>query len=233
MPWAPIPTAWPDAMAIDAGTAEAIGTLMVFAREPIPGRVKTRLISALGAEGAASLYRDLLKLALAAAAALPDVRRELWCDGAPPRGGVCARLALEFGMALRHQGDGDLGARMSLAMTEALQRTHGAVLIGSDCPGYHVEYLSAALAALQDHDAVLGPAADGGYVLIGLRRPAPSLFTGIPWGTDAVLEQTRAALRHLGWTWAELPTLSDLDRPEDLAQLPAELLALIHQSPLV
>lgn len=232
MPWAPIPTAWPDAMAIDSGTAEAIGTLMVFAREPIPGRVKTRLIPALGAEGAASLYRDLLKLALSAAAAVPDVRRELWCDGAPPRGGVCAGLALEAGMVLRRQGDGDLGARMSLALTEALKRTHGAVLIGSDCPGYHADYLSAALAALTDHDAVLGPAADGGYVLIGLRRPAPSLFTGIPWGTDAVLEQTRAALTCLGWTWAELPTLSDLDRPEDLAQLPAEPLALIHQSPL-
>ena len=81
-------------------------------------------------------------------------------------------------------------------------------------------YLTAAFDALEEHDAVLGPAADGGYVLIGLRRPAPELFAGIPWGTDAVLAGTRAALDRLGWTWAELPTLHDLDRPEDLADCP-------------
>jgi glycosyltransferase A (GT-A) superfamily protein (DUF2064 family) len=113
---------------------------------------------------------------------------------------------------------------MATALDSALERADRAVLIGTDCPGYHGAYLSAALDALTDHDAVLGPAADGGYVLIGLRRPAAALFAGMPWGTDAVLAGTRSALASLGWSWVELPTLSDLDRPEDLAQVP-DLLA--------
>ena len=195
------------------------GTLIVFAREPVPGQVKTRLIPALGADGAAQLYRRLLGIALRATAATPCAHRQLWCAGAPAAGGECARLAAGHGCTLHHQGAGDLGARISAALTEALAATDRAVLIGSDCPDYTPAYLSAALAALDDHDAVLGPAADGGYVLIGLRRPAPALFTGISWSTPTVLAETRAALRQLGLTWAELPTLHDLDCPEDLAGL--------------
>ncbi len=199
----------------------AAGTLIVFAREPLAGLVKTRLIPVLGAEGAARLYRALLELALEAAAAVPGVRRELWCAGAPPTGGVCADLALSLGMGFHHQPTGDLGARMAAALTQALTGGGRAVLIGSDCPEYHGDYLGAALEALRDHEAVLGPAADGGYVLIGLRRYAPELFKDIPWGTNAVLADTRAVLTRLGWTWAELPTLTDLDGPEDLVQTPA------------
>jgi rSAM/selenodomain-associated transferase 1 len=119
---------------------------------------------------------------------------------------------------------------MAAALARALQRTDRAVLIGSDCPGYHSGYLKAALGALTDHDAVLGPAADGGYVLIGLSRYAPQLFAKMPWGTGKVLAQTRAALERLGWSWAELPTLTDLDRPEDLAQAPAFMASLTPQA---
>lgn len=196
------------------------GRLLVFAREPIPGLVKTRLIPALGAVGAAHLYRALLQRALDAAIGVPGVAVELWCSGAPPDGGVCADLARRHGLALRHQGAGDLGQRMAQALGEALAGSERVVLIGSDCPGYHATYLTAAFAALGGQDAVLGPAADGGYVLIGLRRPASDLFAGIPWGTDAVLAGTRAVLARLGWTWAELPYLQDIDRPEDLAACP-------------
>jgi uncharacterized protein len=203
--------------------------LLLFAREPVPGQVKTRLIPALGAEGAARLYQSLLEMALAAAAAVPGVHRELWCSGAPPTGGVCAELALSRGMELHHQPAGDLGTRMAGALTRALQGADRAVLIGSDCPGYHAGYLSAALDALIHHDAVLGPAADGGYVLIGLRRYAPGLFAKMTWGTGRVLAQTRAVLDRLSWTWAELPTLTDLDRPEDLAQFPALMAGLAPQ----
>jgi uncharacterized protein len=123
-------------------------------------------------------------------------------------------------MTLQRQGAGDLGVRMAEALGEALTRRGRAVLIGSDCPGYHHAYLTAAFAALDGHGAVLGPAVDGGYVLIGLRRVALDLFAGIPWGTDTVLVRTRAALVRLGWTWAELPALRDIDRPEDLTDFP-------------
>jgi uncharacterized protein len=214
MPWAPIRPDWRDAM-----TAEATpgGTLILFAREPVAGQVKTRLIPALGGEGAAQLYRRLLGIALRAGAATPGVRRRLWCTGMPADGGECARLAAAHGFTWHPQPEGDLGARMAAALAEALVTADRAVLIGSDCPDYNADYLSAAFAALDDHDAVLGPAADGGYVLIGLRRPAPALFADIHWSTCAVLAETRTALRRIGLTWTELPTLRDLDRPEDLA----------------
>lgn len=200
-----------------------LGTLICFAREPIPGQVKTRLIRALGPEGATRLYRSLLGVALEAAAAVPGVHRELWCAGAPPCGGVCAELASRYNLRLRHQPEGDLGRRMEAALREALTRGEPAVLIGSDCPAYTPGYLASAFAALESADVALGPAADGGYVLIGVRRLDPRLFAGIPWGSDQVLSRTRAALESLGWGWAELPTLRDLDRPEDLLDFPGLL----------
>lgn len=196
---------------------------MVFAREPIAGQVKTRLIPALGAEGATRLYRRLLRIALDAATGVPGVRPELWCAGAPPDGGECARLAGRDGLDWYHQPAGNLGARMAEAFRSALSGCDRAVLIGSDCPGYSTDYLAAAFAGLADRDVVLGPAVDGGYVLIGLSRPAPALFTGIDWGTDRCLSDTRARLVALGLDWAELPTLSDIDRPEDLANAPMHL----------
>ena len=203
-------------------TAEAPpgGALIVFAREPVPGQVKTLLIPALGAAGATRLYRHLLDIALRAAGATPTASRRLWCAGAPPDGGRCARLAHQHGLTWRHQPAGDLGARMAAALTATLAENDRAILIGSDCPDYSPDYLTAAFAALERCDAVLGPAADGGYVLIGLRRPAPELFAGIHWSTGTVLEETRTALQRLGLTWTELPTLRDLDRPDDLADFP-------------
>lgn len=217
MRWAPIPIDWLGAMTPDSSP---FGTLIVFAREPIPGAVKTRLIPALGPDGAARLYERLLGIALRAASATPCARRQLWCAGGPAEGGQCARLAAEHGLAWYPQPEGDLGTRMETALTQALGETDRAVLIGSDCPDYDPAYLSAAFAALDSRDAVLGPAADGGYVLIGLRRPAPELFASVPWSTSDVLAATRAALRRNGLSWLELPTLRDLDRPEDLVHFP-------------
>ncbi|MBK1716112.1 TIGR04282 family arsenosugar biosynthesis glycosyltransferase [Thiocystis violacea] len=206
-------------------TAEATpgGTLILFAREPVAGQVKTRLIPALGAEGAARLYRRLLGIALRAGAATHGAHRQLWCAGAPAEGGECARLAEAHGFTWHRQSEGDLGTRMAAALAEALAFGDRAVLIGSDCPDYDAAYLSAAFAAMDDRDAVLGPAADGGYVLIGLRSPAPEAFAGIHWSSPAVLTETRAALRRIGLTWTELPTLRDLDLPEDLIEV-ADLL---------
>ncbi len=120
------------------------GALIVFAREPVPGQVKTRLIPALGAAGTTRLYRHLLDIALRAAGATPAASRRLWCAGAPPAGGHCARLAHQHGLTWRHQPAGDLGARMAAALTATLAESDRAVLIGSDCPDYSPDYLTAA-----------------------------------------------------------------------------------------
>ncbi len=207
------------------------GTLIIFAREPLPGAVKTRLIPLLGARGSAWLYRMLLEQALGVAGSVPKVRRELWCAGTLDSASICASLARRFGVHLRAQPDGDLGSRMAHAFAQVLDsaadstRPHGpVVLIGSDCPGYHRGYIEQAFRALSItdglYDAVLGPAIDGGYVLIGLRRPAPLLFADMPWGTETVLARTRAVLGGLALRWLELPALADIDRPEDLEAHP-------------
>ncbi len=202
---------------------------MVFGRVPVPGRVKTRLIPALGASGAAALYERLLFDTLTMAADMGDVDVEFWydADGLPPAYGQA--LADRFGVSGRVQVGADLGARMSSALVdERCAKQRPALLIGSDCPGFDRAYLSAAFAALSGEDAVLGPALDGGYVLIGVHRCHPRLFADIPWSTDAVLEITRERLREIRWRWHELAPLRDIDRPEDLAHYPD-----LHRGPLV
>jgi len=194
---------------------------LVFGRVPEPGRVKTRLIPALGAAAAAALYQRLLYDTLTTAAGMTDVRVEFWCDATDeewPRG---RKLAERFGVSGHRQLGADLGARMYHALgAELTTPPHPAVLIGSDCPGYDRAFLNQAFLVLADEDVVLGPALDGGYALIGVKWPAARLFSDIPWSTGAVLRLTRARLRALGWSWSELTPLRDIDRPEDLASFP-------------
>jgi rSAM/selenodomain-associated transferase 1 len=190
----------------------------VFARAPVAGAVKTRLIPAIGAEGAAALHARLVRhsLAIAVEANLGPV--SLCCDpvASHPFFTGCAR---EFGVALHVQQGADLGARMAAALRAALEEAAGAIVIGSDCPSLTADDLRRAAAALAAHDAVLGPAEDGGYVLVGLRRSLPALFDDIEWGTSSVLEQTRARLRAAGAGWFEIETRWDVDRPQDLGRL--------------
>ncbi len=193
--------------------------LLVFARVPIPGSVKTRLIPKLGEAGATRVYRRLLYNTLENCTRIQGVRRELWLDrdtSDPELSELAARLDL----SLHLQHGPDLGARMQHAFADVFHRARSAVLIGSDCPECDRDYIEAAFQALQCHDAVLGPAADGGYVLIGLKRVDASLFTGIPWGTADVLETTRKRLRRLHWTWLELDVKRDVDEPRDLDRFP-------------
>ncbi len=187
--------------------------IQIFARTPVAGQVKTRLIPALGAAGAAALYLRLLRRTVAAARAAAPGAVELWCtpDCAHPR------IADFADLPCREQAGADLGARMAHALADGLQRARRVVLVGSDCPGLDAAGLRVALAALAGHEVVLGPAEDGGYVLVGLRRPA-DIFTGIDWGSERVLAQTRQRLRAQGLRWHELPVLWDLDRPADLAR---------------
>lgn len=189
--------------------------LIVFARAPVPGRVKTRLAPLLGETGAARLHARLVEKTLrtARAAGFGDVY--LYCSPGT-RGRFFRSMQERFGVRLRSQGPGDLGDRMY----RALSRHPGAVLIGSDCPALRPSDLRAALRALRaGADAVLSPAEDGGYPLIGLRRASRRLFDGVSWGSARVLEQTRRRLARLGWRWTELRTLWDVDRPEDVARL--------------
>jgi uncharacterized protein len=200
--------------------------LIVFAKAPEPGKVKTRLIPALGAEGAADLHRRLVRRAIRAAtdAALGTV--ELWCapEAQHPFFSECHR---DFGVSLRSQGKGDLGERMERAFEATLARSPRAILIGSDIPALHAGHLRDADRALREgYDCVLGPAEDGGYVLIGLVRPEAELFQGIRWGGPDVLAETRRRIARLQRRCCELPLLWDVDRPEDLRRLRGNLRAV-------
>lgn len=165
--------------------------LVVFARSPEPGRVKTRLIPALGAEGAARLYAGLLAQALDVARAAPVSTRTVYVDDATS----LPWFAAQQGVRCRVQVQGDLGLRMHEACTDALADHAAVLLMGSDL--VDVSALDVALAARwlgDDAEVVLGPVADGGYWLVGLRAPQPALFDGIAWGTGDVYTQTVARL---------------------------------------
>jgi rSAM/selenodomain-associated transferase 1 len=162
--------------------------------------VKTRLIPLLGAAGAARLHARLLARALATARAARLGDATLWTT--------------------RRQRGADLGARMLHAFRHGLRRAERMVLIGADCPVLAARDLRRAARWLAGGaDAVLAPAEDGGYALIGLRRVSARLFEGIEWGGPRVMAQTRARLAALGWRWRELAEVWDVDRPEDVPRL--------------
>ena len=206
-----------------ASAADTVCRVMVFARAP--GEAKTRLIPALGAAGAAALHRRLVMHCLGAATDAQLGPVELWCapDAGDPFFRECER---RFGASLRSQGQGDLGTRMQGAFDAALARAPRAILVGSDIPALSAQYLRDADRALAGgDDVVIGPAEDGGYVLIGLSRCDAALFREIPWGGPEVLAETRRRLAVLSWRSSELPVLWDVDRPEDLERLPEGLRA--------
>ncbi|GAB6044044.1 TIGR04282 family arsenosugar biosynthesis glycosyltransferase [Endothiovibrio diazotrophicus] len=192
--------------------------IQVFAKAPEVGTVKTRLIPLLGAEGAAALHRQLVEHTLGwiTAAALAPV--ELWCAPSPDHP-FFAECRVRSGVELQRQQGGDLGERMAFSLHHALARHRQAVLVGTDCPRMDRDHLARALRALGRADGVVGPAEDGGYVLIGLRRPAPGLFREVPWGSDRVLAVTRRRAAELAIALEELAPLPDLDRPEDLMRI--------------
>jgi uncharacterized protein len=195
--------------------------LLVFAKAPVPGQVKTRLLPVLDATGAAALHARLVEESIARFTAEPVCPVELHC--APDAGHPLFRaLVRRYPIQCRVQQGRDLGVRMAHAVDQTLAAGHWPLLVGSDCPRLDAGVLVAACEALvAGHPAVLGPAEDGGYVLLGLRRPAPELFRDMAWGTERVLAQTRQRLAALGWDWRELAPLWDLDRPEDLLRYQA------------
>lgn len=211
-------------MCADAGVS-----LAVLAKAPIPGRVKTRLIPACGAEQAARVHERLLRHTLDVAChALPPERITLWTalDPAHP---LFLDLAERHGIALRPQPHGDLGERMHAALAAA---DGPAMVIGSDCPVLSPALLSSCAEMLKDHDAVCLPAEDGGYGLMGVRHPHLHLFTGIDWGSERVMAETRIRIETLGWRLACPATVWDVDRPEDLRRWLDEPSSRSGQKPL-
>ncbi|MSP98775.1 MAG: glycosyltransferase [Betaproteobacteria bacterium] len=202
-----------------ATTTRPDAALIVFARAPTPGRVKTRLVPLLGENGAARLHARLVEGTIRTALDSGFGRVVLYCS--PGVGNVFfEKLQKRFKISLRAQRGRDIGDRMYCALLQELRDHPYAVLIGSDCPALRPADLRAAARALRSGaDAVLAPAEDGGYPLIGLRRVSRRLFDGIPWGGPQVLARTRRRLTALHWHWRELRTLWDVDRPEDVARL--------------
>lgn len=200
--------------------------VIVFAKAPRPGAAKTRLIPALGAVGAASLAHALLRHTLTLAAAAAPGRVTLYC--APDAGDPWLReAAAQSGASLAVQANTDLGGRMAAALAAVLRNAPRALLIGTDCPGLNAQVLQQAAEALHEVDAVLIPALDGGYVLVGASQARlanlSAMFDDIAWSTTGVMAQTRERLNALGWHWRELPPMADIDEPADLIHLPPEL----------
>ena len=197
-------------------------SVILFTKMPIPGHVKTRLIPALGAEGAAVLHEELVLKCLSAAVASDIGPVDLWCAPSVEHR-FFSQCQKEFKIGLYPQKGDDIGERMAFAFRETLKKVPSALLMGTDCPSLTSEDLrKAAIRLDRATDAVIVPSEDGGYVLLGLRRFSEDLFRDIPWGTDRVMEQTRLRLRRLEWRWRELPARWDVDDPEDLERLMKE-----------
>ena len=194
--------------------------ILVFARDPQPGRVKTRLIPALGEQGALELYLQLLDRVLdrARAASVGDV--QLWSDREPSDDRL-AGIAARHGVAgIRVQQGDDLGARMAHALETTLAEGVLPVLVGSDLLDLTAQHCRDAGVALQGGaDAVFAPTVDGGYGLVGLTAPWPAGFVDMPWGGPEVMAETRRRADRSGLQRVELERLRDLDEPTDLALL--------------
>ena len=183
--------------------------IVIFARLPVPGECKTRLIPAFGAKGAAQIYAGLLRHTVeqAEASGLPvELRTTGGNDDA-------FRAVVGYGPTLVPQGDGDLGAKLA--------RVEGpALIVGSDCPGVIPNLFVAAATALAERGVVIGPATDGGYYLLGFNRDVSFLFENMEWSTQSVFGETMARLAARQIAPAVLPELADIDEPADLAQWP-------------
>ena len=211
--------------------------VILFARPLVRGTVKTRLEPTLGAEGALRLYEALLRYVVSVCQEAKLGPLTLAYAGDHP-GTALAALGEAHGARLVSQGPGDLGDRMARSLGEALEANAWPVLLGTDLAGLKPSHLTAAAAALRGgDDYAFAPAEDGGYGVIAARRLDPELFTTMPWSTPSVMKETAGRLADLGRVWTRLPSLYDIDGPEDLPRLEAHpvlgraLAALSHVSP--
>lgn len=195
--------------------------LIVFAKAPVAGLAKTRLIPALGPDGAARLAERLLTHTLQQALALSVDHLELCVSPTDQHPAFeRARNAAPGRLHITQQGDGDLGERMHRAFSRVLYSHARVLLIGTDAPSLNATFLGQAKQALDSYPAVFVPALDGGYALVGLTRPAPELFQAMTWSTPQVMDDTRTRAQRIGLPWFELPPVADIDEPADLVHLP-------------
>lgn len=190
--------------------------IVIFAKAPVEGLAKTRLIPLLGRAGAAHLAQEMLEHSCASArlsglpfelCVTPDANDRAWTEHLPN------------GVRATDQGDGDLGARMSRAVRRIIDGGEGAILVGTDCPGLQAHHLRAAATSLRRVDAFLHPAVDGGYALFALRRHSPLLFSDIRWSGPDVFSATIDRLRQLGWSSEVGEPLRDVDEPADALEV--------------
>lgn len=189
--------------------------LLIFTKAPVLGEVKTRLQPDYSPEQSLALHKELVINTLSSVSNTEDYESELCCT--PSRQNMFfLECENRFPVQLNDQLGDDLGERMAFALSSALQLHAKVIIIGTDCPDLDKHYIDEAFKKLDDFDSVIGPAADGGYVLLGLKQFSPELFSGFEWGSDSVLSQTRKVLNDLSWSCHELDIMHDIDRPEDL-----------------
>ncbi|MFK7732001.1 MAG: TIGR04282 family arsenosugar biosynthesis glycosyltransferase [Pseudomonadales bacterium] len=207
---------------MDENTLENSGDvqnrILIFARAPRLGRVKTRLNKALPPDKVLDLHKRLLKHALANVMKVSGVQVELWVDE-NPSDLFFEQLQTEFPeISIYLQAPGDLGAKMLHALSQSVDERQASVIIGSDCPAIDSYYIQASLNALEDQDLVIGPASDGGYVLIGTKHKSLPVFDGIDWGTEQVLQQTLQIAVQSDFRVRLMAELNDVDEPYDLGE---------------
>jgi len=190
--------------------------IVIFAKAPVPGQAKTRLIPALGAEGAGQLAQRMLLDTWRQANAVLVASAELCVTPEPSHADWRGRLPA-CAARVTDQGEGDLGERLARAAVRVIEEHEHVILIGTDCPGLTERRLRDACWELESHDAVIHPTFDGGYALLGLRRFDASIFAGIAWSTSSVARETIGRIGALGWSLHLGETLRDIDEPEDLA----------------
>ncbi len=194
--------------------------VVIFAKAPKAGLAKTRLIPTLGELGAAALARRLLDNKITQAI-LANVGAVELCM-TPFDDIAWQDVMVPTSITLSDQGDGDLGERMARACKRVIDGDEGVLLIGTDCPALDATCLRQIAQKLNVADAVIVPAADGGYTALGLNRFHPLLFSDIAWSTGSVAFDTLCRLAQLGWSVRQLPMLHDIDEPADLRWLPAD-----------
>ncbi len=193
---------------------------LIFSKNPVPGKTKTRLIPTLGVEGAFQVHLSLLKYTLSITEKINNIDFQLHHTSPEDKSALLYTLEQKKNISTHLQHGKDLGERMHHAMSMCLQKYKHCIIIGTDCPELSEQYIVAASNYLKSgYDAVIGPAYDGGYVLIGLNQVQSQIFTDIHWGEDSVLASTLNAFRLLNLKYKELATLHDIDRKEDLQYL--------------
>lgn len=193
-------------------------TIIQFAKSPDVGKVKTRMMPVLSAVEACDLHKNLVRITASFLARIPQVNFELWASA---RGDFIDMIGETHGASVFVQQGRDLGERLAFASSQCLTRSSAIIIVGSDSPYFTEAYFSQALNMLNrdNIDVVLGPAGDGGYVLIGIKKDCPALFESIDWGSERVFTQTVNNIKKSALTVSYLPVLDDVDRPADLAKL--------------